>query len=253
MALKVSASLSKVVQFVATQVLRVGKTNINVLTRFKPEIQSSSFFHTTRKNNDLMEFFDTTEDLEEGAVACGRPWRKDELRIKSNEDLHKLWYILLKERNRIMTLESELERQGLYMTDAWRMEKVEVSMENLLTVVKERDIALNMLETGLRGEPCEVTARNALGIKYRRVESEHLVPKYMNRKYRLLHSKYEPWMAQWILKYEEVKRVKQEKREKYYKYQAKMLQKNYGISEKEAIRSINYIRQKSKKMRDFTV
>lgn len=33
-------------------------------------------------------------------------------------------YILLKERNRIMTLESELERQGLYMTDAWRMEKV---------------------------------------------------------------------------------------------------------------------------------
>lgn len=78
-------------------------------------------------------------------------------------------------------------------------------MENLLTVVKERDIALNMLETGLSGEPCEVTARNALGIKYRRVESEHLVPKYMNRKYKLLHSKYEPWMAQWILKYEEVK------------------------------------------------
>lgn len=33
-------------------------------------------------------------------------------------------YILLKERNKIMTLESELERQGLYMTDAWRMDKV---------------------------------------------------------------------------------------------------------------------------------
>ena len=33
-------------------------------------------------------------------------------------------YILLKERNRIMTLEAELERQGLYLTDGWRMEKV---------------------------------------------------------------------------------------------------------------------------------
>lgn len=68
-------------------------------------------------------------------------------------------------------------------------------MENLLIVVKERDIVLNMLEIGLSGEFCEVTARNVLGIKYRRVESEYLVFKYMNRKYKLLYLKYELWMV----------------------------------------------------------
>ena len=133
------------------------------------------------------------------------------------------------------------------------LQQVEVSMENLLTVVKERDIALNKLETGYSGEPCVYNARNALGIKYKRVETEHLVPKYMSRRYKLLHSKYEPWMAQWILKYEESKRLKEERREKYYRYQVKMMQKKHGISEKEAIKSVNYIRQRSKELRNFSV
>ncbi len=36
-------------------------------------------------------------------VATGRSWRADELRLKSTEDLHKLWHILLIEKNLLIS------------------------------------------------------------------------------------------------------------------------------------------------------
>lgn len=41
----------------------------------------------------------------------GRPWSIQELREKSWDDLHRLWWVCVKERNRIAT--SNLERQRL--------------------------------------------------------------------------------------------------------------------------------------------
>ena len=48
-------------------------------------------FHTTNECNDIMEFFDKEENWGADKIRVGRSWLKEELRLKSNEDLHKLW------------------------------------------------------------------------------------------------------------------------------------------------------------------
>ena len=67
--------------------------------------QSKCRLHATLVNRDLMEFFDNPDNYKEKAVRVGRQWFKEELRSKSNADLHKLWFVLLKERNMLLTME----------------------------------------------------------------------------------------------------------------------------------------------------
>ncbi|KAK1594382.1 mitochondrial 39-S ribosomal protein L47 (MRP-L47)-domain-containing protein [Colletotrichum navitas] len=71
----------------------------------------------------------------------GRAWTVDELRKKSWEDLHTLWYVCLKERNRISTTSRERERRklgfGAYEANE-RDETVVTTMKAIKHVLTER-------------------------------------------------------------------------------------------------------------------
>lgn len=82
-------------------------------------------FHSTAPRHDLMEFFDEQKNWGKDEVRIGRAWRIQELRIKSNTDLHKLWYVLLKERNMLKTMEHEAEERFELFPNPERIDKVD--------------------------------------------------------------------------------------------------------------------------------
>ncbi|XP_053970314.1 39S ribosomal protein L47, mitochondrial [Hylaeus volcanicus] len=155
----------------------------------KQWIPSSQYalIHTTLKQNDLMEFFDNKDNWGKTSVKVGRSWRKDELRLKSNEDLHKLWFVLLKEYNMLLTMEQAYKEKFEYFPNPERIDKILNSMSNVESVVRERNQAYYKLETGTTGERPAQMSYNALGLRYFYRMSQYSVPKYMNTRW---HKRY---------------------------------------------------------------
>lgn len=139
--------------------------------------------HTTKPANDLMEFFDAKKNWPETNIRVGRGWRLDELRIKSNTDLHKLWYILLKERNMLYTMEHECNQQMRLFPNPERIDKVQDSMNNIETVIRERNIAYYKLETGETGERPVDDVINVFGLPEKYERKEYYMPQFMNTRW----------------------------------------------------------------------
>ncbi|XP_018410393.1 PREDICTED: 39S ribosomal protein L47, mitochondrial [Nanorana parkeri] len=132
---------------------------LQVLSKRTPEnssVQQCASFHSSAARRGLEEFFDDPKNWGEKTVKSGDAWTIYQLRGKSSEDLHKLWYVLLKEKNMLLTLEQESKRQRVAMPSSNRLYKVTKSMENLDKVVTERETALRLLQTGqAKGRPGE--------------------------------------------------------------------------------------------------
>ena len=105
--------------------------------------------------SQLMEFFEDMENWGAQSVRSGRSWSKEELRIKCNSDLHKLWFVLYKERNMLLTMQELAKSEKELFPSPERVEKVEESMVNLEDVVRERNKAYYELEVG-EGETGEL-------------------------------------------------------------------------------------------------
>ncbi|KAK8753740.1 hypothetical protein OTU49_001390 [Cherax quadricarinatus] len=139
-------------------------------------LPNSAFIHTSGSHKALSEFFDNEKNWGESEVKVGRAWKLDELRIKSNEDLHKLWYVLLKEKNMLLTMEHAAQEENRLFPNPERIDKVEESMKNLEDVVKERNRAYWLLETGETGERPSSLIEDELGREVHKMFDEHPVP-----------------------------------------------------------------------------
>ncbi|EIE23692.1 MRP-L47-domain-containing protein [Coccomyxa subellipsoidea C-169] len=92
---------------------------------------------TTPRAAGLEDFFDTP--VKEGEkVTAGRAWEAADLRLKSWDDLHKLWYVLLKERNMLKSEKDNYKAKGLVMPNGRRQTKVRKSMCRIKYVMYER-------------------------------------------------------------------------------------------------------------------
>lgn len=139
-------------------------------------------FHTSPSKLDLMEFFEPKDNWGAQEVRSGKSWSKEELRIKSNSDLHKLWYVLLKEYNMLLTMEAAAKEAAQHFPNPERIDKVQESMANLEAVVRERNRAYFMLETGETGEQPWEFRENEYGLVTEYKKEEHLMPRRANPK-----------------------------------------------------------------------
>ena len=95
----------------------------------------------------------------------------------------------------LLTMEAEYKRQVEIMPNPERVDKVEQSMENLETVVRERNRAYHELETGESGERERIIRNGPFGIDVGYVKMEHFLPRKYNIEYRkmLRYRYYTSW------------------------------------------------------------
>ncbi|KAI9173667.1 hypothetical protein LWI28_004598 [Acer negundo] len=94
----------------------------------------------TSGHNPLEEFFEKERTPDDQKPVYGRSWKACELRLKSWDDLQKLWFVLLKEKNMLMTQRQMLHAQNLRFPNPERIPKVRKSMCRIKHVLTERAI-----------------------------------------------------------------------------------------------------------------
>ncbi|KAJ3392003.1 hypothetical protein HDU84_004931 [Entophlyctis sp. JEL0112] len=71
----------------------------------------------------------------------GRGWTCAELRVKSFDDLHKLWWICIKEQNKLLSQKDEARMFKVIFPHPQRLQQVRLTMRNIRAVLHERLIS----------------------------------------------------------------------------------------------------------------
>lgn len=99
---------------------------------------SSSIVSKEYAPNPLDAFRDPVDRQTRMQEPVGRQWSVKELRRKSYDDLHKLWYVLYKEKNMLLTEQQLSRRRQLIFPQPDRFQKVQKSMGAIRQVLGER-------------------------------------------------------------------------------------------------------------------
>lgn len=89
--------------------MNIDKSEIPQPAKYKPKVKVDP-------NHGLWGFFYAKDKLlltPDESAEHGRGWTVEELRKKSWDDLHKLWWVCVKEQNRLMTARKERDRLKL--------------------------------------------------------------------------------------------------------------------------------------------
>lgn len=114
------------------------KGNTSKTWRYTPNPDLIAKIGTEGTTSPLDAFRDTVPRERRNEETVGRSWSAKELRRKSYDDLHKLWYTLYKEKNMLLT-ESNLARRHSYeMIQPDRRRKARKSMGAIKHVLGER-------------------------------------------------------------------------------------------------------------------
>ncbi|KAI0462957.1 hypothetical protein LJB42_003761 [Komagataella kurtzmanii] len=116
-------------------------TNIKLRRPIPPTIDNI----TVPENHPLWQFFDNKNFLRkpQEIQTTGRPWTIQELRRKKFDDLHKLWYVCLKERNvlgREHRLLESVDSQSAIIYEE-QSEQIRTTMWRIKHVLRERQLA----------------------------------------------------------------------------------------------------------------
>ena len=102
------------------------------------QLRSFSSFATSPTPSPLDAFRDPIDRQTRAIEPVGRSWSAKELRRKNYEDLHRLWYVLYKERNMLLTEQQLSRRRQLVFPQPERLKKVQKSMGAIKQVLGER-------------------------------------------------------------------------------------------------------------------
>jgi len=94
-------------------------------------------------NAPIRKFFEEQsvalkKDGSPSPIPSGRPWFASELRLKSFEDLHKLHFVLLIERTKLLNEKVRCRKTSSILPSPERIKNVKLSMARLQTVLTER-------------------------------------------------------------------------------------------------------------------